>query len=158
MYEVSSAPELEFTMARGGNIGGICDKGTEIQSVLFNKDRYTEAQAKNWAHKHGFKYGKVDTTENYHRLRQQDPSDFKQDGFRTITLKNNIKAVIGCPIEKKATGGGLKNIYEVQILHDGESPESLEVFDTYEEAEKFKKDNQPLYKEDLDIETLTIPT
>ena len=79
----------------------ICPVGTEIQTLLFSKEKFTKKTAKSWADKYDFKYGKVDETENNFRLRQQEPSDFHKDTFRTIQIKDGLQAVIGCPKEKE---------------------------------------------------------
>lgn len=64
-----------------------------IQSLLFPKDKFTESQAKKWARDHGFKVMKVDVTENFIRLRQKSPSNFKN--FRTKELEGSggVKAI-----------------------------------------------------------------
>lgn len=75
-----------------------CPRGLEVQTLLMPVDEFTPKQAKAWAKKNGFRYGKVDTTENYHRLRQRDPGDFTRGSFRTIEFgESGIKAVTGCP-------------------------------------------------------------
>jgi hypothetical protein len=66
-------------------------QGSEIQSLLFDARRYSVSQAKRWAQDHGLKYGSVDSTENYHRLRQFDPGDRR---CRTIELGHDIKAIV----------------------------------------------------------------
>lgn len=65
---------------------------SEVQSLLFDTEVFSAARAKAWAKEHGFKYGSVDTTERYHRLRQFEP-----DGrpCRTMTLgKSGVKAIV----------------------------------------------------------------
>lgn len=67
---------------------------SEIQSLLFSVDDFTVAQAKAWAKEHGYRYGNVDTTENYHRLRQFDPTGAP---CRTMELPGTdpiVKAVV----------------------------------------------------------------
>ena len=65
--------------------------GSDVQSLLFDKDYFTKSTAKKWAKKHGFRYGKVHTTGRYHRLRQFAPAGRR---FRTIKFDEGIKAVI----------------------------------------------------------------
>jgi hypothetical protein len=48
-------------------------KAQEVQSLRFNKKKFTTAQAKKWAKDHGFKSGNVEETPNQIRLRQFDP-------------------------------------------------------------------------------------
>jgi hypothetical protein len=62
---------------------GILGKGakrvSEVQSVLFDKARYTVAQAKKWLQDHGFKHESADEggpRAEYLRFRQQDPGKY----------------------------------------------------------------------------------
>lgn len=81
----------------------LCPRGTEIQTLIFSKDNFTQDQAKDWAWEHDFNAG-IDEKENTYRMRQQHPSKFKDGTFRTIDITDGIKAVIGCPIAKAGTG------------------------------------------------------
>jgi hypothetical protein len=63
-----------------------------VQSLLFDIHRYSERQAKRWAQDHGYKYGSVDTTVNYHRLRQFEPHHGQP--CRTIEFGHGIKAIV----------------------------------------------------------------
>lgn len=67
-------------------------EASTIQSLIFDKDKFSLAQAKEWAKKHDFKMG-VDEKEDTYRLRQKDPGKFKR--FATKSFGNGIKAVIG---------------------------------------------------------------
>lgn len=65
----------------------------EVQSLLFSRDAgWTTAKAKAWAKEHGYKYGKVDVTEQYIHMRQFSPKGLKVK--RTITLGRGIRAVV----------------------------------------------------------------
>jgi hypothetical protein len=65
---------------------------SEVQALLFDVDQFTERQAKAWARAHGYRYGEVDTTDRYHRLRQYDPG---RHPCRTFSFGDTgIKAVI----------------------------------------------------------------
>lgn len=71
-------------------------RSTTVQTLLFPRPRYSEARAKAWAHAKGFAAPKTDITENYIRIRQKPPSQFKSGSFRTITLgKSGVRAVVG---------------------------------------------------------------
>ena len=67
----------------------------KVQTLIFDKERFTVATAKEWAAEHDFKSDKVDETDNSIRLRQLEPDLFIDDSFRTIDLDKGIKAVIG---------------------------------------------------------------
>lgn len=62
---------------------------TFLQSIAFNRKAYTVARAKAWLKKNGYKYGKVDTTANYHRFRQVAPGKAKV--FASKWLDKNKK-------------------------------------------------------------------
>ena len=68
-----------------------------IQSVVFPKKHFTLSQAKAWIKRNNYKlthYGKkVDITPTQFRFRQKSPSSYKK--YRTKTLPNNVKLVIG---------------------------------------------------------------
>jgi hypothetical protein len=67
-------------------------RGTEVQSLLFERPRWTPSDATAWARDHDYKSGKVHVTDNYIRLRQFAPVRGTQK--RTITFGDGIKAVI----------------------------------------------------------------
>ena len=66
---------------------------TDVQSLIFSKDKYPADKAKSWAKAHGYKFSDVDVTDDSVRLRQRQPGAMK--GFRTIEFGPGIKAVIG---------------------------------------------------------------
>ena len=75
-------------------------KSTEIQSVMFDRSKWTITKARKWLADHKYMIPKVDTTKEYHRFRQRPPFQFQKGTFRTIDLgaKNKgIKAVIAVP-------------------------------------------------------------
>lgn len=86
-------------LSQGGNVF-VCPVGTEVQSLIFDKDFFSVDQSKNWAKKHGFQYAYVDEKINTFRIRQQEPSFFQKEGFRTIQFTEGVQAVIGCPKKK----------------------------------------------------------
>jgi hypothetical protein len=67
-----------------------------IQSVLFDKRKNTIDKAIQWLDEHGLKYYKIDTTHQYHRFRQIDPTYSPDIFYRTITVnpKKNIKIIV----------------------------------------------------------------
>lgn len=74
---------------------------TEIQSLMFARDRYTKRQARSWAAAEGFAAPATDSTANYHRIRQRPPGDFRRGTFRTIELRDGVKAVVGVPKKRR---------------------------------------------------------
>jgi hypothetical protein len=75
-------------------------RSTEVQSLLFDKGKWTITKAKQWLSSHGHKTPKSESSGDYHRFRQRPPFQFKAGTFRTITFgraANGIKAVIAVP-------------------------------------------------------------
>jgi len=95
---------------------------TTVQTLILSKDKFkTLDQAKAWIKEHGFKVehkGKApDETETSYRFRQMDPGLFKPNTFRTITLTEGVKAVVG--IVKSADGVAKANeLLELITLFD----------------------------------------
>ena len=108
--------------------GGSIECQSQVQTLVFNKSGFkNEKQAKDWAKKHSFKFGKVDNTDKSYRIRQENPKDFTKSSFRTITITDNVKGVIACPIENKEDGGEIQS-YEYEFsFRDNEG-------DLYEET------------------------
>jgi hypothetical protein len=75
-------------------------KSTRVQTLLFPRLNWTRRTAAAWARKHGFRATLPDVTDDYIRLRQEDPEQYQKGSFRTISLASGrqpIKAVIGRP-------------------------------------------------------------
>lgn len=75
---------------------------TRIQTLIFDRDRFDEAQARAWAKNHGFDQLDVDEKTNTLRLRQRRPASFAQGTLRTIELTDGVQAVIGRPAHAEA--------------------------------------------------------
>jgi hypothetical protein len=91
----------ELAMNRGSrSFAGLCPVGTVIQSLILDKRAFSALEGLRWAKTHGFEHSKIDEKAKTFRLRQAPPSRFT--GFRTITLKPGVKAVIGCPVRTAA--------------------------------------------------------
>lgn len=68
---------------------------TTIQTLIFDRSKFTALAARAWAKGHGFENAKIDETEDSYRLRQIDPDAFDASTFRTIELRPGVKAVVG---------------------------------------------------------------
>jgi phage head maturation protease len=68
---------------------------TTIQTLIFDKGKFSQEEAQAWAKSHGFASSGVDETDSSYRIRQIDPSEFKEGSFRTISLTGGVKAVVG---------------------------------------------------------------
>jgi len=82
-------------MDPGQKIAHLKQQSTTVQTLIFDKEKFTKQQAIDWAEEHDFKSDGVDETEDSYRIRQRDPDEFIEDSFRTIELDDGIKAVIG---------------------------------------------------------------
>lgn len=71
------------------------DDGTEIQTVIFSKEKFTLDECREWLDEHEFKSDKVDENDSSYRFRQRDPDDFDSDSLRTIEISDGIQAVVG---------------------------------------------------------------
>ena len=79
---------------RHGHLRGRCPTGSEVQSILVPRSKFSVEEAKHWASHHGFKASKVDVTDQYIRLRQRDPKGLGR--MRTIRFgTGGVKAVVG---------------------------------------------------------------
>lgn len=76
----------------GHRRGGGDWKGSEVQSLLFDRSQWTPRSARAWAKKHGYRSVKVHETDNYIRLRQFAPVGGTEK--RTITFGRGIRAVV----------------------------------------------------------------
>jgi hypothetical protein len=66
----------------------------EIQSITFNKDKYTTQEARNWLKRNNFKAIKrVDKTKSLLRYRINKPGKYKR--FRTQKVGGDIMFVYG---------------------------------------------------------------
>lgn len=113
------APIVEPKFEKGATVTKLCPEGTEIQTLLFEKKKFTEAKAKKWAEEHGFE-NSVDAGLTIFRMRQEDPNNFIKKKFKTIKLKDGVLAVIGChkEVEKKLFGGNIDGSYFVENIND----------------------------------------
>jgi len=66
---------------------------TAIQSFIFDKSRWTVAEARAWLKRHGHYYRDVDVSSPHIRFRQFDPPK-NNFTFRTINFGNGIKGVL----------------------------------------------------------------
>lgn len=77
----------------------------EIQTLLFPIKDFTSAEAKAWAKSHNFKSDKVDTEENFHRVRQFDPDFCVKGTFATFDLDED-KGIQATSCSKKTVKKG----------------------------------------------------
>jgi hypothetical protein len=83
----------------------------KLQSLIFPKEHWSRDEAVDWATSHDYSADKVDETEQSYRIRQREPSEFQDDGIRTICL---MPADDGSGCMLSATGGRLKEAQEAE--------------------------------------------
>jgi hypothetical protein len=68
-----------------------------VQSLLFDRDVFTIAQAKAWASDHGWKTHDVDvpTSGHYIHLRQESPALFQRVRVKPFGSRHGIQARVG---------------------------------------------------------------
>jgi len=69
--------------------------GASIQSLVFDRARFSARTARTWAAAHGFRTPATDPKPRTLRLRQESPGGYQKGSFRTITLAPGVKAVVG---------------------------------------------------------------
>jgi hypothetical protein len=134
-------------------------ESTTVQTLIFDKEKFTVEQAKKWARDHDFKDDSVDETEDSIRLRQRDPGDFIEGSFRTIELTDGVKAVIGrlkddLDMEKKLDEliDGIKSISTLLTSVSSQIEKSLEmnvsILGKFEEKKKPCDEEEKVTKPD----------
>lgn len=79
-------------------------KSTDVQSVLFDKSKWTIGSAAKWLRDHNHSVPKAESSGDYFRFRQHPPFQYQKGTFRTIDFgakRNGIKAVIAVPKDSK---------------------------------------------------------
>lgn len=80
----------------------LCRSGMEVQTVLFESDRWTRKDARAWLLEHKLKAPQAVVEGNNLRYRQAPTTRFKKDSFRTKSIpRKGIKLVVACPIASK---------------------------------------------------------
>lgn len=64
-----------------------------IQSVIFRKTVYSKKQAIDFLKSNGFKFNKLDETDNFYRFRQINPQLLEDTGFNKVRTKVISKGI-----------------------------------------------------------------
>lgn len=134
--------------------GGKLPDSTEIQTLIFEKDKFTKTQAKNWCIANGFlgRLSTIDETAHSWRMRQHAPKLFKTDSFRTIELKDGVKAIVAKRIPISNEGGLVSEInkeiekHKADDNYDEYGEEMNKVFDRFEKEHSSLEDDDYLLK------------
>ena len=73
----------------------LAEQNMVVQSLIFNKDKFTKDEAINWAKDNDYATDKCEDTADSYRLLQRDPEDFDDESLKTITLIDGVQAVSG---------------------------------------------------------------
>lgn len=68
-------------------------ESSDIQALVFDKDKFTRSSAKSWATSHGFTANTIRETENTYRIRQFPPENCKDSGGMT-TLDEGVQGYV----------------------------------------------------------------
>lgn len=67
---------------------------SKVQSILFDKKKFSEKKAKDWLKKHKYKTVKMHVTDNYIRFRQVEPNKLKKYEIKTKEVFPGIKVLM----------------------------------------------------------------
>jgi hypothetical protein len=91
---------------------GLIGSDYEVQSVIFDKDKYKIPAARKWLKENKYISPKVDIKENFYRFRQLDPQDLEEKGYDAFRNKklgdSGIQLVIA--YKNKIYGNGIKKM------------------------------------------------
>lgn len=59
----------------------------KVQSILFDKTKNSLIDVIKYCRLHKLIYNKIDETERFYRVRQQDPQRLEQEGFNKVITK-----------------------------------------------------------------------
>lgn len=92
-------------------------RSTEIQSLLFDKSKWTVRSAQKWLRSHNHSTKKMSTSDRYHRFNQSPPFRFQKGTFRTINIgseKKGIKAIVASPRDGAVKQNPIKPIVKTK--------------------------------------------
>jgi phage I-like protein len=82
-----------------------------IQALLLNKETFpTEEDARLYARENYFTVEDVEMSDDSFSIPQLDPSEFVEDSFQTIEIKNGVSAVVAL-LKQDAVEGGLNDVF-----------------------------------------------
>lgn len=97
-HEVGLLKKKEVPSSKAHDAGLDNPPPTHVQTIVFERPKWTAVTARKWLREHGKKFGKVDVKENTLRFRQVDPKDFKSGEFAMIRFGEpevGIQALVG---------------------------------------------------------------
>lgn len=75
--------------------------GMEVQSLVFDANRFSRREARTWASEHGFKAPATERLETTIRVRQKSKGSFDESTFRTFSMgSGGVQAVAAVPKRK----------------------------------------------------------
>jgi len=73
-----------------------CSTSMMVQSIMFDRTKWTRLKARKWLQGNGYRSIKVDSGKNQLRYQQQDPENSCKGIFRLIKFGKGIKATLCC--------------------------------------------------------------
>lgn len=117
-YYPNVAVSEEVAKPAGGRKPAYDSGAWVVQSLIFDNEKFTQAQANEWFKENaGFVSGDVDTTGASFRFRQYDPQYFSQ--FRTKPITTGITAVVGRVKADEEKAGTVADIEAATSVYHG---------------------------------------
>lgn len=121
--------------------------GSEVQSVVFDSEKWDAARAKKWLKDHNMVSGKTDETTNTLRFRQKEPEGFKR--FRMIEpgagIAKALKVKDSFQRVQSAVDTALRQEFEKPGVPNNASlplPSFIYIRDLYKDSVVFEQDGQ----------------
>jgi hypothetical protein len=117
-YYPNVAISEEVAKPAGGRKPAYDSGAWVVQSLIFDNEKFTQAQAQAWfGENEGFVSGDVDTAGTSFRFRQYDPQFFSQ--FRTKPIATGITAVVGRVKGESDKAGTIADIEAATSVYHG---------------------------------------
>lgn len=94
---------------------------TTVQTVIFDSEQWSAADARAWLSEHDMKSGKLDETENSLRFRQREPGEFEEGSFRTISPGSRDQAQEYQDGERTGITNGHAHSFDADAERTGEA-------------------------------------
>ncbi len=152
------------TVAKGvTSLGGIGERlihgfgihqpsGSVVQSVLFDKPKYTNVKAVKWLIKHGYTKHELDEKPNHLRYRQCDPKVLEREGYHFVN-KHLGKGVTLVLAYKKILSrkNNMRNKYDSDTGSDSESDGEHDIINKMSKLKRQIRDHHELHGGKINI-------
>jgi len=73
--------------------------GTTLQALVFDKDKWTAGEARQWSKANGFRCSRARDEGNTIEMQQHDRKKFRRRSFRTVYLDDGVHGIVAVPVE-----------------------------------------------------------